>query len=171
MLSTKTNSSCFSKRVKSPYVLQYLAFEERVNAVPQKNRHPLVPHSSQSIINRHNENSLQTLEQVKEIIKKRNAIWTEDKENWVGVEDDHMVTLKEKVERIRNRQKNTEEVTPQDFQLLSRQRTTAPSTSSASTRSRAVSQNSLRPKPNKKGLVNFLQYKKSRRELSVRFRR
>lgn len=35
MISEHTNATCFPKRIKSPYVLQYLQFEDRMKD-PQK---------------------------------------------------------------------------------------------------------------------------------------
>lgn len=173
MISNKTNSSYFSKRVKSPYVMQYLAFEDRVNA-PPRSRHPLMMSNQQNGKNgKQSQPALpeQTLAEVKEFIQRKNEIWGEEKENLRSPEAEHMLHLRERIERIKSRHGHTLRPTPLDSQQLSRQKTVVPSLSAAGIRSRAVSQNSLRPRPaEQKGVVTFMQYKKSRRELSTKFR-
>lgn len=90
MLASKTNSSCFSKKIKSPYVLQYLAFEERMNA-PTKRKNPLIPNLLQPGSQGKppvDDQNCRTFEQVKEFIKKRNKIWVEEKENMLPTIED-----------------------------------------------------------------------------------
>ena len=88
MIASATSNSSFSKKAKSPYVLQYLNFEERMkDPSKQKKICPLRSRSiklqCRTLQNQPND----TLDIVKEIIKNKNKLWVEDKENMLTIED------------------------------------------------------------------------------------
>ena len=82
MLQAKTNNSthtsCFHRKVKSPYVLQYLAFEERINSVPAQKNHTF-KHAPIRTKTLPQDSDNSTLKAAKELIKNRQKLWLEEK--------------------------------------------------------------------------------------------
>lgn len=85
--SNSTHTSCFHRKVKSPYVQQYLAFEQRINSHPQHKsqtfKHPILRVKTQN-----SEAGDLVLKEAKEMIKNRHQLWLEEKENQLPSIDD-----------------------------------------------------------------------------------
>ena len=69
-----THTSCFNRKIKSPYVQQYLTFEERVNS-HQVGKSYAYKHLGMRTKTQHTETSDSTLKAAKELIKNRHKIW------------------------------------------------------------------------------------------------